>query len=289
MKKFAFIVNPVSGAKDKTRIVAEAEALFPGCDILYTAHAGHARELAANADADVVVAVGGDGTVNEVASGLVGTEKALGIIPCGSGDGLALHLGISRNYHKALEQLKNGVVRRMDCGRMNGRCFFCTSGVGFDAKVGLEFSKSKSRGLWTYVSMSARNWFSYKPDHYKVIVDGAPAWEGEAVFITVGNASQWGNNARICGGASVLDGLFNITIVKPFSTMKFPPLLVRLASGKITGSSSTLCLQGRNVVIERSQAGPAHFDGEPLQEGTRLEFELLPSSLNVLTIENNKI
>ena len=259
------------------------------CEILYTKYAGHAKELAANADSDVVVAVGGDGTVNEVASGLVGTEKALGIIPCGSGDGLALHLGISRNYHKALEQLKNGVVRRMDCGRMNGRCFFCTSGVGFDAKVGLEFSKSKSRGLWTYVSMSARNWFSYKPDHYKVIVDGAPAWEGEAVFITVGNASQWGNNARICGGASVLDGLFNITIVKPFSTMKFPPLLVRLASGKVTGSSSTLCLQGRNVVIERSQAGPAHFDGEPLQEGTRLEFELLPSSLNVLTIENNKI
>ncbi len=253
MKKFAFIVNPVSGAKDKTRIVAEAEALFPGCDILYTAHAGHARELAANADADVVVAVGGDGTVNEVASGLVGTEKALGIIPCGSGDGLALHLGISRNCHKSLEQLKTGVVRRIDCGKMNGRHFFCTSGVGFDAKVGLEFSKSKSRGLWTYVSMSARNWFSYRPDHYKVIVDGAPAWEGEAVFITVG------------------------------------PLLVRLASGKVTGSSSTLCLQGRKVIIERSQAGPAHFDGEPLEEGTMLEFELLPSALNAVTIENKKI
>ena len=289
MRRVAFIINPLSGAKDKSSIVEEAVHVFEGCEILYTEYAGHARELSANTDADVVIAVGGDGTVNEVASGLVGTEKALGIIPCGSGDGLALHLGISRNYHQALNQMKNGVVRRMDCGRMNGRYFFCTSGVGFDAKVGLEFSKSKSRGLWTYVTMSARNWFGYRPDHYKVIVDGAPAWEGEAVFITVGNASQWGNNARICGGASVLDGLFNITIVKPFSTMKFPPLLVRLASGKVTGSSSTICLQGRNVVIERSQAGPAHFDGEPLEEGTRLEFELLPSSLNVLTIEKNKI
>jgi len=109
--------------------------------------------------------------------------------------------------------------------------------VGFDAKVGLEFSKSKSRGFATYVSMSARNWFSHTPDYYKVTVDGASAWNVEAVFITVGNASQWGNNARICGGASALDGLFNITIVKPFSTMNFPPLLLHLASGKVTGSS----------------------------------------------------
>ena len=284
-----FIVNPVSGAKDKAAIVEEAQRVFSDSKILYTEYAGHAKELAANAGTDVVVAVGGDGTVNEVASGLVGTEKALGIVPCGSGDGLALHLGMSRNHRKAIAQIRDGVVCRMDCGKMNGRFFFCTSGVGFDAKVGLEFSKSKSRGLATYVSMSARNWFSYKPDYYKVTVDGAPAWEGEAVFITVGNASQWGNNARVCGGASVLDGLFNITIVKPFSTMKFPPLLLRLASGKVNGSSSTLCLQGRKVLIERSQTGPAHYDGEPLEEGTRLEFELLPSSLNVVTIENSKI
>ena len=289
MAKYAFIVNPVSGAKDKTGIVEEIKRKFENCEILFTRCQGHARSLAADTDADVVVAVGGDGTVNEVASGLVGSEKTLGIIPCGSGDGLALHLGMSRNYKKAIQQLREGVVRRMDCGTMNGRYFFCTSGVGFDAKVGLEFSRSKSRGLGTYVSMTARNWFSYSPDHYKLAIDGRQVWEGEAVFITVGNASQWGNNARICGGASVLDGLFSITVVKPFSTVKFPPLLMRLASGKVTGSSSTLCLQGSHVLIERSNPGPAHYDGEPLEEGTRLEYELLPSSLNVLAPQNTQI
>ena len=289
MKKYAFIVNPLSGGKSKSSIVEEIRKNFAGCEILFTEYAGHARELAAGCEADVVVAVGGDGTVNEVASGLVGSGKTLAVIPCGSGDGLALHLGMSRNYRKAMDQIKKGVVRRMDCGKMNGRWFFCTSGVGFDAKVGLEFSKSGSRGLWTYVCMSARNWFSYSPDYYRLTIDGKATWEGNAVFVTVGNASQWGNNARICGGASVLDGLFSITIVKPFSTVKFPPLLMRLASGKVTGSSSTLCLQGKNVLIERSQGGPAHFDGEPLEEGTCIEFELIPSALNVLTPEKTEI
>ena len=289
MSKYVFIVNPLSGARDKGRIVEEIRGNFADCEILYTEYASHASSLASGADADIVVAVGGDGTVNEVASGLVGSEKTLGIIPCGSGDGLALHLGMSRNYKKAISQIRGGGIRRMDCGRMNGRYFFCTSGVGFDAKVGLEFSRSKSRGLGTYVSMTVRNWFSYRPDHYKLAIDGRQVWEGEAVFITVGNASQWGNNARICGGASVLDGLFSITVVKPFSTVKFPPLLMRLASGKVTGSSSTLCLQGSHVLIERSNPGPAHYDGEPLEEGTRLEYELLPSSLNVLAPQNTQI
>ena len=286
---YSFIVNPISGAKNKAAIVEEVRRVFPDCEVLYTEYAGHARELASAAQSDAVVAIGGDGTVNEVASALVGSGKALGIIPCGSGDGFALHLGISRNYRKAITQIKGAQVRRVDCGRMNGRFFFCTSGVGFDAKVGLEFSKKSSRGLSTYVSVSARNWFSYKPDHYRITLDGSRAWEGEAVFITVGNASQWGNNARICGAASVEDGLFNITVVKPFSTFKFPVLLARLLSGRIEGSRSTVCLQGRKVLIERGAPGPAHFDGEPLEEGIELAFELLPSSLGVLVPSGARI
>lgn len=282
MLTYTFIINPVSGGKKKKGIVSMIADYFGETDVKFTEYAGHARKLAEEATTDVVVAVGGDGTVNEVASALVGTDKILGIVPCGSGDGLALHLGISRNYRKSLLQLYNSTVARMDCGKMNGKYFFCTAGVGFDAKVGLDFSKSSHRGLFTYISMAARNWFRYEPDYYRVSIDGWIKWEGKAVFITVGNADQWGNNAKICGGATVLDGQFDVTIVKPFKTYMFPPLIIRLMSGKVKGCDSTECLTAKTVVIERSSEGPAHFDGEPVSEGTKLEMEIIPSSLNVL-------
>lgn len=282
MRSFSFIVNPVSGGKDKTAIVRDIRTRFPDCEILYTERPGQAEQLAASCAGDVVVAVGGDGTVNEVARGLVGGGKALGIVPCGSGDGLALHLGMSRNPRRALEQLQQARTECMDFGTMNGRPFFCTTGVGFDAQVGLEFSKSRRRGLLTYVTTSARNWFGYRPERYELEIDGIPAWEGPAVFVTVGNANQWGNRAKICGGASVLDGWFDITIVKPFSTLLFPVLLLRLMSGKVEGSSKTICLKGKKVVIRRASEGPAHFDGEPVQEGPTLDVELHASALHVL-------
>ena len=280
--KYTFVVNPLSGSKDKIHIVEDITKNFPDCEILYTKYAGHASELAAGTESDVVVAVGGDGTVNEVARGLLGTEKILGIIPCGSGDGLALHLGMSRNHKKAIQQIKNAKIARMDHGTMNGRPFFCTAGVGFDAKIGMEFSKSGSRGLATYVRLSARNWFNYQPEHYKICLDGQPAWEGRAVLVTVGNANQWGNNAKICGEASLMDGLFDITRVKPFHTSMFPSLLVRLVRGNEKGCSKILTLRGRSVSIERDADGPAHFDGEPLQEGKLINMEMRASSLNVL-------
>ncbi|MBQ9310448.1 MAG: NAD(+)/NADH kinase [Bacteroidales bacterium] len=282
MKSYVFIVNPVSGGKDKSALAGMIARRFGSGSIRYTEYASHAALLAAEADCDVVVAVGGDGTVNEVASALAGTHKALGIIPCGSGDGLALHLGMSRRWSRALEQLQGASVARMDYGLMNGRKFFCTTGVGFDAKVGMDFSKSSHRGLMSYVSLSARDWFSYEPEHYRISVDGQDAWEGKAVMITVGNAAQWGNNAKICGGASVLDGKLDITIVTPFSTFAFPVLISRLMLGKVRGCDNTVCLNGKRIVIKRDSAGPAHFDGEPVNEGRRIEIEIVPSSLNVL-------
>ena len=134
-----FIVNPISGKGRKERIVDFLKK--EGCKVVFTEYAGHAEEIARHAEDDVIVAVGGDGTVNEVARGIIGTDKALGIIPCGSGDGLALHLGISRNYKKAYRTLRTGKKVRIDTGTLNGRVFLSVCGIGFDAIAGLSAIK----------------------------------------------------------------------------------------------------------------------------------------------------
>ena len=286
MQTFTFIVNPLSGGKKKDGTVRLIRELFPGAEILFTEYAGHAEELSRASESDVVVAVGGDGTVNEVARGLVHSGKALGIIPCGSGDGLALHLGISRRHRKALRQLKSGIVVSADSAELSGNSeshrFFCTCGVGLDAHVGMEFSHGKTRGLLGYILLSAREWFRFRPDTYILYIDGKKAFEGPAVFITVGNAGQWGNNARICPEASLKDGLLDVTVVKPFGTWMFPGLLLRLVSGRVRGASRTELFRGAHVVIERSKDGPAHYDGEPVQMGKRLEAGIDPSSINIV-------
>ena len=162
MERILFIINPISGGKDKSNIINLIDKTIDrkhfNYEIALTRYAGHGTELARKTDADIVVAVGGDGTVSEVAQGLVGTNKALGIIPCGSGDGLALHMGISRFPRKAIRQLNNSVTSWMDYGIVENHPFFCTAGVGMDADVAWEFAHSNSRGLKTYVGKTFKVW-----------------------------------------------------------------------------------------------------------------------------------
>lgn len=285
MNKIAFIVNPISGGKNKKKIIALIESRMTASGLQWqlcpTEYAGHAISLAHDADADVVVAVGGDGTVSEVAQGLLGTDKALGIIPCGSGDGLALHLGISRNPKKAIEQLLSGVKASMDACKVNGRPFFCTTGVGFDADVALAFAKAGKRGLKTYVSKSWNLWKHYKPLTYKVTVDGSEH-EIPAMFVTVGNANQWGNRAKITPEASVCDGLLEVTAVKPFRFWQFPALGIRLFAGSANRSRKVVHLRGSSVTITRPVEGAIHFDGDPSEAGTSLSVTISHSALNVI-------
>ncbi len=285
MKKISFIVNPISGGKSKKKIIELIDRYIDRSryevEVLYTKAAGHATELARQSDADIVVAVGGDGTVNEVASGLVGSAKALSIIPCGSGDGLALHLGMSRNHRKAVQALNDVHIEHMDCATLNGRYFFCTCGAGFDALIGWNFAHASSRGLITYVRETARAWFSYHPDHYVVEADGV-RWEGDALMITVGNASQWGNNARITPLASVLDGELDVTVVKPFRLWRMPGLLVKLMTGRAHTAKMAVTLRARRIDITRTAvSAPVHLDGDPAMMGDGLHVEILPKSLYV--------
>ena len=274
-----FIVNPISGKGRKARIMAHLEK--KGLKVVCTEYAGHAEILAREAAERIIVAVGGDGTVNEVARGIVGTDKVLGIIPCGSGDGLALHLGISRHYKQALRTIIKGNVQKIDSGLINDRPFFSVCGTGFDAVVSERFAKSGKRGMKNYIEIGLKTWKEYAPEKYKVEIDGN-AFEIEASLLTIGNSSQWGNNAKIAPLADISDGVLDITAVDRFSVIEMPVLATLLMTGRLDKNSRVHCYRGRHINISRPSGGPAHADGDWFSAGTELDIRILPHSLNVL-------
>ena len=274
-----FIVNPISGKGRKSRIVAHLQQ--KGYKVVYTEYAGHAEHLAHEAKEKVIVAVGGDGTVNEVARGILGTDKALGIIPCGSGDGLALHLGISRNYKTAIRAIERGNVKAIDSGTIDGRPFFSVCGTGFDAVVSERFAKSGRRGLLNYIKQGLKTWKEYTPEKYIMTIDGQKQVI-DAALITVGNSSQWGNNARITPLADISDGVLDVTVVDMFSTIEMPALGYLLMTGKLDRNSNVHCYRGKHIRITRKVSGPAHADGDWFNAGTELDIKVLPGTLKVI-------
>ena len=286
MKQVTFIVNPVSGGKDKKKVLAAIDRIIDRSrfkyEVLTTGKAGDATAWARESKADIVVAVGGDGTVSEVALGLMGTDKALGIIPCGSGDGLALHLGISRNPAKAVRVLNAACITRIDTARLDGRPFFCTAGVGLDADVAFRFARSSKRGLGTYISTAWNLWMHGDRAYQYSVETDTETWSGPAVIITVGNANQWGNEARIVPKASLRDGLLDVTVVEPFATWEIPALAARLMTGKADTSRHVRSFRSTHVQIRRDHAGPAHLDGDPFVAGVDLSLEIVPGTLNVV-------
>lgn len=274
-----FIINPISGKGKKQRIVKLLQS--KGYKVLFTEYAGHAEVLAREANEDIVVAVGGDGTVNEVARGLVGTDKILGIIPCGSGDGLARHLGLSHNINKAIETIEQGKWKTMDAAEVNGRLFFSVCGVGFDAVVSERFAKSGKRGLANYIKQGLKTWKTYSPDHYEVEIDGEK-FQTDALFITVGNSDQWGNNAKITPLADCCDGVLDITIVEKFGIVELPWLAFRLMTGSLHHSRKVHYFRGKEVRITRQSAGAAHADGDWFIDSEIIDIKIIPSAVKVL-------
>lgn len=274
-----FIINPHSGTADKAQILYRLESA--GYKVVCTQYPGHAEDIARHAVEHTVVAVGGDGTVNEVARGLYGTDKTLGIIPCGSGDGLALHLGISRNFERALDTVLNGVSHPLDVGMINGRMFFSVCGVGFDALVSERFAKSEKRGLLGYVELGMEIWRKFQPEKYEITIDGK-TWENHAALITVGNSSQWGNGAKITPFADSSDGVLDITVVDMFTGIEIPALAYLLMTGRIDISHRIHCHKGKHIRISRKNGGPAHADGDWFEAGTEIDISVIPGALRVL-------
>lgn len=274
-----FIVNPISGKGRKKRLIARLQAA--GHNVMCTEYAGHAQEIARETTEQIVVAVGGDGTVNEVARGLIGTDKTLGIMPCGSGDGLARHLGISHFYNKALSTITSGKTSCLDAGTINGKYFFSVCGVGFDAIVSERFAKCGKRGLSSYIKEGLKTWRIYTPEKYTIEIDGKVI-ENEAMFITVGNSNQWGNGAKITPLADCSDGILDITVVDGFKAVELPWLAGRLMTGSAHKSRRVHTYRGTHIKINRTSEGPAHADGDWFEAGNCLDIQIIPHALKVL-------
>lgn len=286
--RIAFIINPISGAKDKTKlpklIEQIAQKLGASIEIRYTECSGHAAELTRELCSEGfnrIVAVGGDGTINEVAKVLVGTNVELGIVPQGSGNGLARHLRIPMTPRKSIEVAISHRSEAIDTAYINQTAFFCTAGVGFDALIGNRFAESKSRGLKTYATIATKEFLSYKPKKYKLDIDGENV-ECKAFLITIANASQYGNNAYIAPQADLQDGILDVVIVNKLPLLLGPLFAMRLFLKKIERSRFVKCYRGRNITIVREGRDYIHYDGEPGTMDSKLELSITPRSLRVV-------
>lgn len=282
------MVNPHSGTSGKRHIV-DLIPRYLGkdkfeVDVVYTEYCGHAASVASESAQqgwDVVVAVGGDGTVNEVARSLVHTKTALGIVPCGSGNGLARHLSIPMNPAKALGVIADCNIESLDYGLINETPFFCTCGVGFDAFVSSKFAESNRRGLLTYIENTLKEGLNYKPDTYDIEVDGERQ-HYKAFLIACGNASQYGNNVYIAPNASMSDGLMDVTIMEPFNVLEAPQIAIQLFNKSILSNSRIRTFRCHSLRIHRSAPGVIHFDGDPKTEGQDLDIRLVPGAIRMV-------
>ena len=282
------IINPVSGTGSKDKIPRLIDTVVDhdnnDVSIVMSEYAGHAHEIAAMAASqgiDVVVAIGGDGTVNEVGSALCGTDTALAIIPCGSGNGLARHLRISMNASRALQVLNNGVVGKFDYCTINGKPFFCTCGMGFDAAVSNKFSNEGTRGFITYIKTALTEYIKYKPQEYLIDIDGAKLRE-KAFVIACCNAAQYGNNAYIAPRATMQDGLIDVTVMHPFNFVKSPIIGARLFLRQLGHDHHVSIYRGKRVVIERQRDDVIHIDGDPLTMPARVVIENVSRGIHIL-------
>ena len=300
-KTIRFIVNPISGGSSKKAIIQAIDDIIDtdryDCEVWPTRYAGHSAVLATMAaenGIDIVVAIGGDGTINEVARSLVHTDTVLGIVPCGSGNGLARHLQIPLDYRKALRMINDANNVAIDYGLINGRPFFCTCGMGFDANVSYRFSSSSKRGLRTYIENTITALAKYKPETYQLkfnaeslklkgqssMVNGQSV---EAFTIVLANASQYGNNAYIAPYASMADGLMDVTIIEPFPMTETPAMAYRLFSGKFEdGTKHIRMFQTSHLRIVRERAGVIHCDGDPMKAEREIDVRIVPAGLRVI-------
>ena len=292
MKNIAFIINPISGAKEtqnaKRKLpklimqTLDMEQWLP--NIVFTEYAGHATELAhqyARMGFDAVVAVGGDGTVNEVARGLKDTKTALGILPMGSGNGFARHLNIPIRPQKALEMINHSEPINVDYGLANGRLFVSTCGTGFDAVVADNFAGSNKRGFMTYLQNTLKVAFSYQPQTYHIVGDGLDVTH-KAFLITFANANQWGYEAMIAPKASVQDGKMDIMLMSSQAILGSASLALRLFTGSIDNSYFMDTIRAKEITLEREEVAPFHIDGDPVEMDKNIHIKIVADGLKVL-------
>ena len=289
MADYLFILNPKSGTSIGRNIDAVANTIHAAArkyghsaHILFTEARSHATELVIESlktnTWSAIVAVGGDGTVNEIAKPLLNSGTPLGILPLGSGNGLARHLGLPLTLNSSLKRLFEGNSITIDSAQLNDIPFFCTAGMGFDAYVGHLFSEQNQRGLSTYISVSFKAYWEYNPQSFQL--NGKQI---EAFSLTFANAGQFGNNAWVAPQASLQDGLLDICTIKPFPLWFGTSLAYQLFTKQMKSSRYIAYDKITESVVQTSQPPMIHYDGEPLQLDTNvIKIKINPQSLNVI-------
>ncbi len=286
--KVCFIINPRSGSKGKEHYEADILRTINrskiDVSIRYTDAPQHATTIAAQCAKegyDIVVAVGGDGSVNETGAGLIGTNTALGIIPTGSGNGMARHLKIPVNFIKAVDVLNRCSIELIDSISVNGRFCIGTIGVGFDAYIAHLFSKAGSRGYSTYVKLVLTEFSKYPGKDYTIELDGQ-LLKQNCFLLTFANSSQFGNNAVIAPFADVKDGIIDISMMNKFPAYVAPSLIYRLLHNNIHNSKYFTGYKAKEITIKNPNTLEGHIDGEPVLFDGDIKIKMLAQSISVV-------
>jgi YegS/Rv2252/BmrU family lipid kinase len=288
-KSIVFIVNPISGGNNKKDI---SEAINNEIDsnifdirILFTEYVGHGGEISkklVDEGCNIIVAVGGDGTINEIASQMINSESTLGIIPRGSGNGLARHLGISRNTIKALKLINSANTTKIDTATVNNRPFISIAGVGFDAAVAEIFTQSKKRGFFSYFKIIAEQYHAYRPKKYILKLDDKEEITDKALFISFANSNQFGYNTSIAPNAKLNDGMLDVCIVQKPNIFEIPIIANLLLLKKIHLSPHVNIIPASKIIVKQSQNRAMNLDGEAIKMGKELKIEVKPLSLKLI-------
>lgn len=288
MKKVLFVINPHSGVERKKKLLSSIEGNLDSkqfsFEIAWTQYAKHGIEIAKQAaldGIDIIVAVGGDGSVNDIVNGIINTEVSLAIIPKGSGNGLSRSLNIPMNTKAAIQLINTGSVEKIDIGNINGRLFVSNAGVGFDALVTDKFKSSKNRGFRSYSKIITQHLLSYKPLLYSIEIDGKKSKE-KAFMLTVANGVQLGYGFKIAPTANVQDGIFDIVILSKFPKVFAFTIAVLAFTGQICKSRFVKHLRGKHIKIEHPKLTRMQFDGESEPCNQIVSIDLLPQSLKVI-------
>ena len=284
--KTKIIINPISGGgknKDIEDIINKyLDKQRFQYDIHITTHPLHAKEITKQAikeDYEAIIGVGGDGTINEIASEVIGTNISIGIIPNGSGNGFAFHLGTKKNIKESVLQLNSSQERTIDTGIANGESFINVSGIGFDAYIAKLFSISIERGFLNYIKLIFKN-LGYKAQDYTIEYNDQRR-KINAILISFANASQYGNNFRISPDSKIDDGLIEFVIIKDMARWKVPMFLLKIARGEIKKSPFVEIIQAKSMEI-RSNEKIIHLDGETKEIKKDVIINIHPKSLKVL-------
>ncbi len=288
-KQVRFVVNPFSGVGSKKNFPEHVKHILNEkafeYEIIFTEKPGHATDLSRKAveqGIDIVVAVGGDGTINEVARSLIGTNTIMGLVPGGSGNGLARHLDIPMRIDGALKLINEGHVTKIDTGLVNDLPYVSIAGFGFDALVAKYFAEDPHRGFLNYFRIIAQKYHNYVPENYTIIIDEKETVQTNALFVVMANSNQFGYNTTIAPNAKLNDGLIDVCIAEKPTVFEMPVIINLLFLKMIHHSRHMHIYKAKQVRVLRQKEDMINLDGEPVKLGKELNFSINPLSLNII-------